>query len=91
MSTLSRSARIRANRRAGITRPAPDQTRADLPTCDVADIRNVGYQPSHSKGRVRYSGSGDAGYTSDWAQPASLPFRISVTTGDVRWTATVAS
>lgn len=87
MSTMSRSARLRHNRRAGITRPAA-QPRPDLRAADVAGIRNVGYQPGsgiHGKNRVRYSGSGDQGYGSDWSRPANLPYSISRVTCDRRW------
>ena len=81
---MSRSARLRAHRRAGITRQAAS-TRPDLRASAVAGIRNVGYQPSIARGRVRYSGSGEAGYASDWSRPANLPYSISAVTSDRRW------
>lgn len=82
---MSRSARIRAARRAPINRttpaarPIPDHMRRSEPMPISAGPR---------RSSVRYAGSGDDGYRSAWARPMTF---VNAATIDRRWSDTVGT
>jgi len=76
---MSRSARMRANRRAPINRTIPTRvTPAHLTPTTPDPITG----PGARQGSVRYSGSGDSGHRSEWSRP--MHYRNAVVI-DVRW------
>jgi hypothetical protein len=79
MSSMSRSARTRANRRAPINRATPARvTPAHLTPATPDPITG----PGARRGSVHYSGSGDSGHRSEWSR---TPYFVTPVTVDIRW------